>query len=189
MKKYFFLLLLLFIPFVFRDKKNVNKEKEKEDETKDDDISINTDTPKIIEALKAVKNEYGSEIAENVERIYRLETAHFKSTQFKGTGSAGMHAFNDNFPFGWGNEMREFIKKYPKAENGFFIKTYTESGTGRKQKYLGFKNIKYAFLFLAFVIDKRGNPASWHTLNKEKQIKYLHALKNVTPLFFKNKLV
>jgi len=42
-----------------------------------------------IEGLKRIEREYGKEIAKRVEQIYRFETAHFRSVQYRRTGSAG----------------------------------------------------------------------------------------------------
>ncbi len=54
-------------------------------------------------ALRQIINEYGREMAENVEKVYRWETAHFKSSQFTNTGSAGMEAaLHSKAPnYGW----------------------------------------------------------------------------------------
>lgn len=54
----------------------------------------------------AVQN-YGTAITANAERIYRLETANFTSTQFKNGFSAGMTALSNTFPYGW-----EYLQTY-----------------------------------------------------------------------------
>ncbi len=61
-------------------------------ETKDTDISDkskNYTDKDAMEAIKKIKNEFGTEISQRVEQIYRLETANFKSTAYRQTGSAG----------------------------------------------------------------------------------------------------
>ena len=52
-------------------------------------------------ALKVIYDKYGEEIATIVEKMYRLETAHFKSLQYKHCGTGGMEAFGDAPYYGW----------------------------------------------------------------------------------------
>lgn len=55
--------------------------------------------------LKAVFDQYGEERATIVEKMYRLETSHFKSGGYKNTGTGGMEAKvgheNDAPYYGW----------------------------------------------------------------------------------------
>jgi hypothetical protein len=56
----------------------------------------------IIDALSKVNQVYGNKMARRIEQLFRNETAHFKSRQFLEDLSAGMEAFGDSLPFGWG---------------------------------------------------------------------------------------
>ena len=78
-----------------------------------------------VEALKKVKAEWGEDMARNIEKLARLETGHFKSTQFIKTGTGGMQVPQNpdgtaaaHAPYyGWGSS---FFLKHP---------TYTPVGT------------------------------------------------------------
>jgi len=48
-----------------------------------------------------ISRTYGKPIAQNVERIFRWETGHFKSGQYLASGSAGMTTNKTEFPYGW----------------------------------------------------------------------------------------
>jgi len=59
------------------------------------------------EALAEIEKAYGKINACITERMFILETGHYKANIFKKTGGAGMTAPNSNYPYGWGS-MRSF---------------------------------------------------------------------------------
>lgn len=138
----------------------------------------------LLKAFKNLKTEFGTDIAKNVERMYRLETAHFKSSQFKKTYSAGMERFSEEFPFGWGNELRNFVKEYPEygTEEEFSTLPFTESKTGKKKYFVKFPSLEAAIMFLGYVMKQRKNNAgSWYSTKEESQKRYNDTIKKIEP--------
>ena len=58
--------------------------------------------------MDMITDQFGPEIAKNVERIYRLETRNFTSGQYLRGRSAGQEAAGDSFPWGW-ESMRTLL--------------------------------------------------------------------------------
>lgn len=52
-------------------------------------------------ALRIIHDKYGKDIAVIVEKMYRLETAHFTSKQYKHCGTGGMEVFGSAPYYGW----------------------------------------------------------------------------------------
>lgn len=123
-----------------------------------------------------ISKKYGKDIAANVERIYRLETNHFKSDQFKKTGSAGMLSFSPFYPYGW-NSLKEFWDKNPE---------YKPVGTNysfSSFSYLAFPNYG-GFYTLAEVLKSRGNnPGKWYSTDEDKISEYNEKIKNIKNLY------
>ncbi|TLD82045.1 hypothetical protein LS68_003320 [Helicobacter sp. MIT 05-5293] len=57
------------------------------------------------EALKIIYHKYGEEMARIIEKMYRSETAHFDSGQYKHTGTGGMEAFGNAPYYGWDSKF------------------------------------------------------------------------------------
>jgi hypothetical protein len=137
----------------------------------------------IYNGLSAVLERYGADFAKNVERLYRLESAHFKSQQFKKGFSAGMEAFGAEFPYGW-TSLKEFINKEAPDLKPSDFSTFEmrEGGTGKIKTFIKFPSVYYAMMFLAFVIEKRNsNFGSWYSKKPEAQQRYNEKLKTIRP--------
>lgn len=116
-------------------------------------------------AILEISNRYGAELARVVEKMMRLETAHFKSKQYTQTGTAGMLVSK-----GW-------PKVVPQNE------TVTFKVKGVDYTYLVWNPYDFA-LFLANYIRKfDGNFARWNSLNVAEQEKYRKSVNAVKPLF------
>lgn len=123
-----------------------------------------------------IKNTYGKDIAVNVEKIMRLESGHFSSAQYKNTGSAGMLAFADTYPYGW-TSLKEFWDKNPR------IKPTGIGYTFGKYKYLAFPNYG-GFYSLAEILKRRNNNAgSWYSTEPEQQAEYIAKLNTIKTQF------
>lgn len=130
----------------------------------------------IINALQKVKSVYGETIAQYVEQIYRVETAHFKSSQFLYTYSAGMLKFKDKYPYGWGN-FKTFWAINPSYAPTNFYKIFV-SRENKDFYYLGFNSLEAAMMTLAYYVNKNGRLRWNSTLAKEQAI-YQQALNSV----------
>lgn len=139
------------------------------------------------EALRKIFNEFGREKTKKLEQLYRKETAHFKSGQYKGTGSPGMEPSpnsNRAFPYGW-SSLKSFAAQYGIPENSFYIKgPYTEGGTGKQKYFIGFPDVYTAMLFVMYVIGRRGwNFGKWRAFDETISSNYNASLNNITARF------
>jgi hypothetical protein len=117
---------------------------------------IPPDETNIIFALKKIASEFGLNIAQLVEKMYRLETNHFNSTVFKKTNGAGVIVtpFNEKF-FKHRDKLRIFVK--PLYQNGKFLKNIVvpENTPNAKQyTYVIFPTIYDGMRYLAIYIQK-----------------------------------
>ena len=118
---------------------------------------------------------YGKAIAQNVERIYRWETAHFKSGQYLATGSAGMTTNRTSFPWGWSSLKDLWTNRPDLAPIGrvAFVKD------GKTYNYLAFSGAG-GFVALAQIMALRGNnPGRWNSSNQAQIDKYNNAISGV----------
>jgi hypothetical protein len=136
-----------------------------------------TDMESIKDALKVVRAVYGLEIARNVERIYRLETNHFKSGGFKATNAPGMRATKETFPFGWAKRTMTPEQVGPLWEAKDNIEGVTS-------KWVVFKEFQDAAVYLAeFLKAYENNAGRWNSTDPAKQASYRAALAQInTPL-------
>jgi hypothetical protein len=108
-----------------------------------------------------------------IEKIYRLETNHFKSGQFLQGYSAGMEKFNDSFPYGWTSLKQFWINNPSFKPIGFTINT--EGGTGIKKTFLKFKTPEAAIKTLYYFLSlHKFDVGRWHALtdNSPQQLVY-----------------
>jgi hypothetical protein len=127
-------------------------------------------------SLKTVEQNFGTEIARWVEKIYRGETAHFKSVQFLLTYSAGMLKFKDKYPYGWGN-FKTFWALNPNFAPVGYVKIFVT----REKKdffYLAFPSLTAAMMTLADYVKKNG-PLRWNSTDKTAQAEYAKLLNSI----------
>lgn len=146
-------------------------------------MPINDDTIK--EALKKIFDEFGREKTEKLEQLYRKETAHFRSGQFKGGASPGMEPSPNNnrtFPYGW-TSLKKFSEAYNIPAEKFYITgPYTEGGTGKQKYFIGFPNVYTAMLFVMYVIGRRGwNFGKWRAFDETISSNYNASLNTIIP--------
>lgn len=131
-------------------------------------------------AFQAARARFGADIARNAERIYRLETAHFKSGQFRATNTAGMRATRDTYPFGWkerGTNPALFAPVVYMAENA----------GGPRVAWVAFIRFEDALTYLCKVLQERGNnPGAWNSTDPARQTSYNAALQGIRTPFTDN---
>lgn len=135
----------------------------------------------VIKILKEISEKYGIEIAANVEKIFRLETANFTSAQFLGTYSAGMMKFGANFPYGWYTLNDVFWNANPQFKPIGF-KSFNENvglggEGGGKKEFLVFPNLKASmFTVAAFLQHYNNNAGRWYSKDELRQSNYNNKL-------------
>lgn len=139
----------------------------------------------IVDALRKIYQQYGREKTAKLEQLYRKETAHFTSGQFKGTYSPGMEPSpqsNTVFPFGW-SSLRNFATAKGYQPFQFYLSVpYTEGGTGIRKKFIAFPDLYSAMLFVMYVIEKRNwNFGKWRAFDETISSNYNASLNNIIP--------
>jgi hypothetical protein len=136
----------------------------------------------ILDALKYIENKYGKTIAEFVEKIYRLETRHFKSYLFKQTYGAGL-LYNEKTKY-LGEPFCLWILE---RESGNIIVSPNTLGA-KRFCYVKFKSLLQAFDYLARYITKNGNELE-NIYNRIKRYgggeKYLEKVLNIKNIYVK----
>lgn len=119
-------------------------------------------------ALEMLAETRGKEIAKIAERVLRWETNHFKSRQYKLTGSAGME-----------------IGKWKDLPAGMESIPMTENKTGKTKRFIVWGS-PYSFLnyFADYVQRHNGNWARWYSTKPELQTEYRNKVNTV-----KNRIV
>jgi hypothetical protein len=135
------------------------------------------------DAMIKARKYYSKEICDNAERIFRLETAHFKSGQFQGTYSPGMEKFSDTYPYGWKTLDKYVWSKHPEYKP-IGLRTFTENGTGKQKTFVQFPSVEASlFTMCAFLQAFNNNPGRWFSLNTDLQIGYNQKISKINPVF------
>ena len=110
----------------------------------------------IINALKRIKNEYGTEISQRVEQIFRLETANFKSDLFKKTNSAGL-LWNEKY-FSHRDKYCIWVKEIRDSQGNLIKNSIVPAGTegSKKYCYVVFPSVYDGMRYLAVYLNKYG---------------------------------
>lgn len=123
--------------------------------------------------LERIADEYGSAIAKNVERIYRLETANFTSGLFRKTNAAGQRAPKPDFPFGW--PVRGFG-----ASAYAPVVSMAENAGGPSVQWVAFKHFWMAADYLAqFLRSWQNNPGRWNSTDPDRMAAYNAAISRI----------
>ena len=173
------IVVLIVVFFLWKTKKKENPQSIRD--MAKDDVNINkpgllTTDQQIVEALKSIADEYGIDTARTVEKMYRLETNHFKSGQYKNTFSPGMEKHDREYPFGW-----DSMKSYWDSIN--FVPefhTMPENKTGKTKTFLKFPNVLIPMRSLAIYVKKYA-PERWYSKNPVKQAEYRNSLNSIKP--------
>lgn len=113
-----------------------------------------------------------------IEQLYRLETNHFKSGQYKGTGTGGMETkagMQSDFPFGW-SSLQKFKDSTGIVPAG--IHSYVDNQTKKTRSFVVFNSVSDAiqfFIYFIFTI-RNGQYWKWNTLDEQKGLEYKKAV-------------
>jgi hypothetical protein len=135
----------------------------------------------IIDSLRQLKNKYGREKAAMIERLFRLETAHFKSSQWQNARTPGMEIGGGvrTFPYGW-SSLYEFTKTYNYEPGDFSTWTHPENQTGKIKTFIVFPTARAAFEFVGYLMNKRNwNFGSWFSTKPDFQQNYVDTLNTI----------
>ena len=171
-KKYIIVLLIIFAVIILMQKTKRQIEMNQSPEEKQKDIQ---------KALSEIISKYGRSAAETIERLFRLETRHFKSQQWLKANTPGMEVFNSNFPYGW-SSLKKFTDVTGIPENSFSKFSIRENGTGIEKTFVVFPNAYDSMMFVAYLLNSRGwNAGSWYSRDKAKQNEYAESLQSIIP--------
>ncbi len=126
--------------------------------------------------VRILSNIFPEWVLRDMERMYRIETANFKSGQFKGTFSPGMETFGKTYPYGWNTISRVVWERYPAARPTGKLWTGTEGGTGLQKSFLVFPHLLAAMTTVAGFITHYKNAARWYSTKPESQERYAASL-------------
>ena len=141
------------------------------------------------QALERIKREHGVDMAKTIERLYRWETAHFKSKQYKLTGSPGMEVHGSAPYYGWNSSFWQTNKSLQPigTTEMFENKGMSEQGgnaqvTDKPKGFLIFPSVFAAMAYLVDYINRyNGNYARWYSTSASAQELYRTKLNSVTP--------
>lgn len=138
----------------------------------------------IKEALQKVSSVYGLAHAKRLEQLYRNETAHFKSGNFKVTLSPGMEVGSKTeYPYGW-ISLKPFWDANPQYRPiGTFAQSENTSALAKKRgvrTFIKFGSIEGSMISVAELIKLRGgNFGKWFSKDPIQIEKYNHELDKI----------
>lgn len=173
MKKVFVSVAFLFILFILIKKMKGSTSQNK----------IEGNLPDLIRgALNDVATKYGINTAKVVEKMYRIETNHFKSKQFLNTYSAGMEKHREKFPYGWFSMAKLWTENETLAPNGFYEIREGKGLMNDKPKiktFLKFPSVRAAMFALAEYLQTH-RPGVWYAgTDKERATAYENTLNEI----------
>jgi hypothetical protein len=131
-------------------------------------------------SMSKIASEYGTSIARDVERIYRIETANFTSGQFQKSLSAGMEPATEIYPYGW-TTPKKIWDAYPNLAPIGLTEIMTDSG-GRRVRFIRFPSFYAAAKTLAEYVKKYGT-GRWFSTDPSAQRAYNQKLSNIQTKF------
>jgi hypothetical protein len=137
------------------------------------------------DALKYIFDKYGRTIAETVERMYRTETRHFQSSQYRRCGTGGMEVHGPAPYYGW---TPDFYSEPPIGTWAAFEGAGL-SGVGgnaqvtdRKKVFVVVSSVRVGMEFKAkYIVHYNGNYARWFSTDASAQAIYRKTLESITP--------
>lgn len=166
MKNSLYIILIMLAAYVIFSK----KKKQQMKDTEPKQAANNFTEADAEKAIKTVKDIYGTATAQIVEKIFRHETAHFTSEQYRRTGTAGMTVG------AWRN-----LPKLPIVTG---IGKVNKAGEQSKQTLYYVWNPKDFSIYLAEFLKRHNmNAGAWNSVKKEKQFEYISKLTGVKTHF------
>lgn len=123
------------------------------------------------EAILKLSQIKGVERAKLIERMLRLETAHFKSLQYKMSGSAGMEEGS------WKNLPKNSYSTFQMLDNHL-------KGDKQMRTFIKWNSVYEFCVYLSDYIDRHdGNYARWNAVSAERQKVYKKHLEGIRNRF------
>ena len=141
---------------------------------------------KNLEGLLKVQELYGKDFAQRLEKLYRNETAHFKSGNFAITHAPGMEAFGNDTPYGW-IQLTEYWKinpQYAPTHLHSQIENTSALATASKKpkRFLVFPSVEASMMSVSYLIKLRGsNFGTWFSKNPKAIADYNLILNSIKP--------
>ena len=146
------------------------------------------------EALRTIYKEYGYDMAKTIEQLYRDETGHFQSTQYKRCGAGGMEVSGKNPQppgYGWNESLFSRHPEYSPIGVWWAFENKGLSGQGgnqqitsRKKGYIIFPSVLAAMEYKFDYINRNGgNWANWHSRNPIVQEHYRDTISKMRHTF------
>jgi hypothetical protein len=123
-------------------------------------------------AVFAVRDKYGVDLARTVEKMFRWETAHFTSRQYRETGTAGLTAAK-----GWPVE----VPKSPTVT--FRVDPALDSAGRSKIDYIVWSPEPFALFLASYIKKYNGNFARWFSTDENKQVSYREKVNSIKTKF------
>jgi hypothetical protein len=133
-------------------------------------------------SLKKATEIFDLSIVQNCERIYRLESGNFTSSQFLGTYSAGMEPAAPSYPFGW-KSLQPFWDEHT-SYKPTEIKSYRETATGITKQFIKFPTVEAGVMTLCYWLTlNNNNPGRWFSTDGQNQTTYNEKISNIQPVY------
>ena len=124
-------------------------------------------------------------MARIIEKMYRSETTHFTSGQYKNTGTGGMEVFGKPPYYGWSSK---FFEQNPSYKPIGIWSAYENEGLSKqggnpqvkdkKKQFVVMPSVLAGMEYKAYYINKyNGNWARWYSTQVQAQEKYKKAIK------------
>lgn len=129
----------------------------------------------------------GRDLITIVEKMYRLETAHFTSKQYQNCGTGGMEVFGKAPFYGWDSTL--FIEEPIGTWSAFEGKGLSEQGgnqqeTSKKKEFIKLSSVLIGMEYkINYIIKYNGNYARWYNTKTDAQEKYRSSLLNIKAKF------
>lgn len=136
-------------------------------------------------ALRYIFDKYGRQIAETVERMYRTETRHFQSMQYRRCGTGGMEVHGEPAYYGW---TPEFFSEPPTGTWSAYEGAGLSGAGGnaqvttRPKVFVVVSSVEIGMEFKAkYILKYDGNYARWYSTDSHAQELYRKTLNSITP--------
>ena len=125
----------------------------------------------------------GKDLITVVEKMYRLETAHFTSKQYQNCGTGGMESFGSAPYYGWDSALftEEPIGTWSAFEGkGLSGQGGNEQVTDKQKVFIKLPSVVVGMEYkIKYIIKYEGNYARWYNTTADAQEKYRESLKGI----------
>lgn len=188
MKKYIYISIIVLLIVAVLVFIKVRKNKKTLSKKQNSNCMANFTEENAKDALRQIVRDYGREMAVNIEKMYRIETAHFTSGQYRKSGSPGMEAHGAAPYYGWASTP---WKARPELAPCGLVSMFENAGmsgtpgantqvTSKPKQFLAFDSVYAAMYALAEYIKRHnGNHARWYSTTAQGQEIYRNKLSKI----------